>query len=125
MFHSKAMFKLLIILFMTSLTILAQDQSQITNFLEQNAEDILQFYHSKGGNYEDCSVSVKGGTATLTINYKGFFKKHKMRLKIVFDSDGPTEVNMRSDTNMNKAFLDKKNNKALDYLITEWEEKYK
>lgn len=113
-----------LVLFFTSTAAFAQNQSQIINFLEENAEDILQFYHSSGGNYKDCSVTVKGEKATLTINYKGWIKKHKMRLKITFDSDGPLEVQVRSDTNMNKMNQEKKNNKTLDYLIEEWDDKY-
>lgn len=124
MFFTNSFPKLLLFVFCISLTAFAQDQRQIINFLEENAEDILQFYHPSGGNYKECSVSVKGKKATLTINYKGWFKKHKMRLKIIFDNDGPTEVTVRSDTNINKYGREKKNYKTLDYLIEEWEDKY-
>ena len=117
--------KICLVLFCFSAVTFAQNQSQITNLLKDNAEDILQFYHPSGGSYQDCSVSVEGNEATLTINYKGWVKKHKIRLTVTFDSNGPVDISVRSDTNTNKTRRDKKNNEALDYLIQEWEDKYK
>jgi len=92
---------------------------------EDCAEEIFTIYH-RASEYQSCEVSVNstksGYKATLKIYFKSWFKSHKMKLRIKFDEDGPTEVKLVSDSHINKTFKKTKANKALYVIEEAWEE---
>ncbi len=113
-----------IVLFFSTI-VFSQSYSKVRKVVSNSAEEIFTIYHS-ASSFENSKITIKnidsGLKAYLTINYSGWFNKHRMKLAIYFDEDGPNRVKLISDTNFNKTFLRRKANKALTILQDYWEE---